>query len=424
MTEDQQERRASVWRNRSYVRLWIGESVSLFGSYITYLAFPLTAILVLHASATQIGLINGARFLPGLVVPLVAGVMMDRRPRKPVLMATRLSSCVTLCAVPAAAALHVLSIGAMCALAFLVGALSVVDQIANQTLVPSVVAAEDLVQANSGLVASESVASVGVPGIAGVLVSLLTAPIALLIDAASFLVSTAMLSRIRIAEPAPAPRPAGQNMFRQIRRGIRITLGNRILITLVGWSAVYNFFDSAIMTLLILYLVKGISLSPSGVGTVYALGGLGPLLGAMAARRAGERFGLGPTLVGAMVTASSPYLLLLFVHGQLSGVVLSVAAIFLNGLGVTASNIHSVSLRQNMIPSDSLGTVFGAIRFLIAGVIPMGSLLGGVLGSQLGLRPALVVCAVGTVAACAWPLVFGLVRVRSVEDVPLVQVPG
>jgi MFS family permease len=205
--------------------MWTGESVSLFGSYITQLAFPLTAILVLHATASEVGLINAARFVPFLLLPLFAGVWVDRYRRKPLLLMARAGCALALGVVPLAQSVGVLSIAVMCAVAFVIGSLGVVDQVAYQAFVPSVVSQEQLVRANSGFSGSESVASVAGPGVAGVLVAAITAPMALLTDVGSYVFSALMLLFVRAEERRPAPSDTERRVFAQIRIGLRLALG-------------------------------------------------------------------------------------------------------------------------------------------------------------------------------------------------------
>lgn len=408
---------ASLWRNHDFLKMWTGESVSLFGTYITQLAFPLTAILALDATASEVGFINAARFAPLLLIPLFAGVWVDRHRRKPLLLMARVGCAVALCAVPLAQRAGMLSIALMCVIAFVIGALGVVDQIAYQAFVPSVVPKDQLVQANSGFMGSESVASVAGPGVAGLLVAAISAPVALLANAASFVFSTVMLLFVRVKEEKPASVDGDKRVFAQILLGMRLTLGNRVLVSLIGWSGTYNFFHSGAFTLVVIFLVDELGASAGSVGVVFAVGGVGALLGAVAARRAGARWGIGRTMVGAMAVAAAPWLLVAFAHDALTGVLVFGTVLFVNGLGETASNIHSLSLRQSVIPPDLLGTVMGGMRFLIWGLIPVGSLLGGVLGTAIGLRPALLLCAVGMIAACVWPLVTKLFRIRSADEV-------
>jgi MFS family permease len=406
-------------QNRDFVMAWAGESVSLFGNYITYLAFPLTAVLVLHATPSEVGIINAARFVPLLFLPLFAGVWVDRRRRKPVLMAVRAGSAMALCVVPIAWKAGWLSIALMACTAFVIGALSVVDQIAYQAFVPTLVPQKQLVSVNSAFTGSESVASVAGPGAAGLLVAAFTAPVALLVDAGSFAFSVVTLLFVRAKEDKPTPSGGDRRVVAQIRKGLRLTLGSRVLVSIVGWSGTYNFFNSASYSLIVIFLVNRLRVTPGLVGVVFAIGGVGAFLGAMVARRVGDRFGIGRTMVGAMLLAGAPWLLMAFAHDELSGVLVFGVVLFINELGATVSNIHSLSLRQSVVPPDLLGTVMGAIRFLNWGLIPVGSLLGGVVGSLVGVRPALLACGAGMLLACAWPLSSKLPTIRSASDVTL-----
>lgn len=411
--------RSSVWHNRNYVRLWTGESVSLFGSYITQLAMPLTAILALHATALDVSYLNAARFAPALIIPLLAGVWVDRRRRKPLLLAARVGCALTLGVVPAARAAGVLDIPLMCAVACLLSALVIVDQIAYQAFVPSVVGQDQLVQANSGFMGSGSVASLAGPGAGGLLVSLITAPATLLVDAASYIFCSLTLLLVSVGEQAPVPRPGNVRIFSRILTGMRLISANRVLASLAGWSGTYNFFNSAAFTLVLLFMTSVLQIGAGEVGVVFSLGGVGALLGAVVARWVGDRIGIGWTLVMAMFLAGAPWLLAGLAHGMIVGAAVVGAVLFVEGLGVTIANIHSISLRQGVIPPDLLGTVMGGMRFINSGPAVFGSLLGGVLGTVLGFRLGLLTCGIGMVAACAWPLACRLSSIRSTDDVTL-----
>jgi predicted MFS family arabinose efflux permease len=324
-----------------------------------------------------------------------------------------------LCVVPIAWKAGWLSIALMACTAFVIGALSVVDQIAYQAFVPTLVPQEQLVSVNSAFTGSESVASVAGPGAAGLLVAAFAAPVALLVDAGSFAFSVVTLLFVRAKEDKPTPSGGDRRVVAQIREGLRLTLGSRVLVSIVGWSGTYNFFNSASYSLIVIFLVNRLRVTPGLVGVVFAIGGVGAFLGAMVARRVGDRFGIGRTMVGAMLLAGAPWLLMAFAHDELSGVLVFGVVLFINEIGATVSNIHSLSLRQSVVPPDLLGTVMGAIRFLNWGLIPVGSLLGGVVGSLVGVRPALLACGAGMLLACAWPLSSKLPTIRSASDVTL-----
>jgi MFS family permease len=407
-------------RYPAFFKLWVGETVSLFGSQITTLALPLTAVLTLQATPAQLGVLNAARYAPFLLVTLFAGVWVDRGRRRPVLVGANLGRMVLLLLIPLAAVSGLLRVEYLYVVAFLVGVLTVFFDLAYQSFLPSLVRREHLVWGNSRLQASASTAEIGGPGLGGVLVELVTAPFALLFDALSFLVSAISLALIRAPESTPTP-PADRGGLRaEIGEGLRVTFGNRYLRAIAGEAATFNLFEQAILTLFVLYATRELGMGAGVLGLTIATGGVGALVGSLVAGYAASRFGLGAALVGSMTLACVAPLLIPLTGGDLAvAVPLLLLAFLAYGIGLGISSVHAVSLRQAVTPDGLLGRMNASYRFLVYGAIPLGALFGGVLGETIGLRPALVVSVLGLLLALAWVFfspVPGLRRIPEQEE--------
>lgn len=392
----------NLWRHAGFLTLWAGQTVSLFGSRITLLALPLTAVLALHASAAQMGLLAAAGSAPWLIVGLPAGVWVDRLRRRPLMVAADLGRALLLFSVPLAAWLGRLHLEQLYLVQFLVGVLTVVFDVAYQSWLPSLVPSEHLVEGNSKLEMSDSVAQIAGPGLGGVLVQVLTAPVAILADALSFLVSALLLSSIRTHEAAP-PRADRGSMRREIAEGLRLVLGNPLLRALAGSSATFNLFDSVLFSVYVLYMVRALGLSAGAIGLVFGLGGVGGLLGALLVGPITRRVGLGRTLTAAVILAALAEILIAAAGGPAL-----VAASILTGaeaiveFGAVIFAINAVTLRQTRTPEQLLGRVNATSRFATWGVGPVGALLGGALGQAVGLRQTVLLAGLGTLLAFPW----------------------
>lgn len=415
---------SSLWRHRDFLLFWSGETVSLFGSQVTHLALPLTAILVLGASPIELGVLNAVSFLPFLLVTLPAGAWLDRRRKRPVLLASNIGRAVVVAVVPLAAALGWLRIELLYAVALAHGALTVVYDVGWLSFVPSLVAREQVVGANSRLQASASAADVGGPGLGGVLVQMLTAPIALVADAASFLFSAVTLSRIRAPEPEPEARPR-RHLVADIADGLRVTFGDARLRAMAANAGAFNLFDQLIYPAFLLYAVGPLRLSPAFVGGVIATGAVGALAGAVTAEPLAKRAGIGRTMVVASFVASSSTLAIPFIAGSPEIVAATLGAVFfVQGLGLGVSNVHFVSLRQAITPPDLLGRMNASYRTISYGAIPVGAVLGGALAQTAGLREALLVGAVGLLLTPLVILVSPVRHVRNLPDAPEAPEPS
>ncbi len=385
-----------LWANRDFLRLWAAQTVSFVGSQVTLVALPLTAVLSLQASPAQMGMLRAVELAPALLIGLVAGAWVDRVRRRPILISADIGRALLLGAIPLAAALGILSIGPLYAVAFLVGILTVFFDVAHLSLLPALVPADRLIEGNSKLEVSRSVAMVAGPGFAGLLVQLITAPLAIAVDALSFLVSALFLLRIRTPEQAPAASSSRRNILADVADGLRAVWGQPLLRAMALSLCVFNLFYSMVGAVYVLFVVRELHLTPGVLGLIYAVGSLGFPLGATFAGRAARRWGVGPTIVWGAGVSDAAFLLVPLAGGApAAAAAILIAAQMLATLAGPMTAINQLSLRQAITPMHILGRVNATMRVISLGAAPLGALLAGGLGSQLGLRPTLAIGVLG-----------------------------
>ncbi len=410
--------RGGLWRHPDFLRLWSGQTISQVGSQISGLALPLAAILVLDASAFQVASLATVEFLPFLLFALPAGVWVDRLRRRPILILTDLCRAVLLASIPAAYFLDALTIWQLYVVGFLVGTCTVFFDVSYQSYLPSLVRRDQLVEGNSLLELSANAAQASGPGFAGILVGLITAPYAILVDAISFLGSACLLLTIRAREEPPV-KTEHPNMRRELAEGLRYLLGHRYWRPISVSVALANFFWTMAGSIVLVYLVRTLGMSPELIGIVFTIGSLGGLAGALTAGRISGRIGVGPTIVGSAVLFG-PALLLVPLAPQSSPEPFLVASFLVAGAGATLFRITGLSLMQTLTPERLLGRLNASRRFIVWGTIPLGSLVGGALASWIGLRPTLWVGALG---ACVSFLPVALSPIRHIREMPTEQEP-
>jgi MFS family permease len=392
----------SLWRNANFLKLWTGESISLAGSQVTELALPLTAVLSLGAGASEIGLLGAARFAPFLLVTMPAGIVADRHRRRPILIWANLGRALLIGLIPVLALLGWLRIEHLYAIAFATGVLTVFFDVTYWSYMPTLVERDQLIEGNSRMMATSSIATIGGPGLGGALVQVLTAPVALLVDAASFLVSAISLGLIRHREPLPDPSSAGTGILAELREGFAVVAQNPILRALAATGGTYNLFNAWIEVLFVLLAVRALGLSPALIGLVLSAGAAGALMGSLAAEPLARRIGIGPAVVWTVVLECAAMLPIAFAGGS-AAMVLSVliGSFFVNGFGVSLSSVHAITVRQTITPDRLLGRMTASYRLIGYGGIPIGAFLGGLAGELLGLRLGLLLGAVGMLSAAA-----------------------
>lgn len=386
-----------LWGHRDFRRLWIGETVSQFGTMVSQLALPLVAILVVHASAFQVGLLTTFETVAFLAIGLPAGAWVDRLPLRPVLIVTDLIRAGALASIPIAAALHGLTIGQLYAVVLVVGVGTVFFDVAYQSYLPELVGRGRLVDGNAKLQASESVAQIAGPGVGGALIQALTAPYALVVDALSFVWSAAWVGRIE-QRPPKRERPADRRLLSEIGEGLRFVLGDRVLRAIAASTGLANLFGALRLAVYYVLLAGELHLSAGTIGLISSAAAVGGFLGSLVAGPFARRVGQGPAIwISCLAGAPAGFVPPFVHHGWTLG--LLAASQVAGWVAIVVYNITQVSFRQGLCPSGLLGRMNATMRFLVWGTMPIGALLGGALASWLGVRAALLVAAVGGTAA-------------------------
>jgi MFS family permease len=419
--------RRSLWRWPDFLRLWSAGAVSQVGDAITRLALPLVAIISLGASPLGVAALGAAQFAPFLLVGLPVGAFVDRLVRKrPVMVLTDIGRALTMASIPLAYIADRLTLPHLIAVAFIHGCLSAVFDVAASTYLPTLVARPNLVDANGKVELARSGAQIAGPGAAGLLVDLLTAPIALAADAISFVASALLLSRIRQREPADRETDRSRSTFvREIIEGTSYVLREPRVRAVALTALLANLFRSVLLAVLLIYLVREARAPAAAIGVALAIGNVGFVVGALVAAPLSRRLGVGPTMQAA-VALFGPAALIIAIAPPGLAVYAVGAMVLLDTFGIGVHSVNQVSLRQAITPEHLRGRMSATVRFLILGAIPLGTMIGGVLGSALGLRTAIWVAVCGLFTA-ALPYAFSSVhRLISMPSVALVPggVPG
>ena len=418
----------SIWRNPAFVRVFSAATVSIFGSLVTRTALPFAAILVLGAGPGEVAAIRAFEIVGGVAIGLVAGAWIDRLRRRPVMIAADLGQAVCLGTIPVAAIGGWLSIAQLIVVAFLASILSTFHNIADNAYLPTLVERDQLVSANSALSASGSVAEVSAFSLGGVLVQVLTAPIAIAIDAVSFLVSAVILATIRRPETQPTPPEERTRILAEIVDGLRPIRESAILRTVIIAGAGAHLLWGAFGAVYLVFASEELGLQPATIGLIAAVGGISSLVGALIATRTSRRIGVGPSiLVGLtaftlgnllvpLAPASSAALAIAFLVGQQ----------LIGDVGATLEEITELSLLQATVPNELLGRVNSAYDFLTHLALLAGTIGAGLIGEWFGLRQALLFGLLGGFAAVGFVWFSPLRTLRNLElrppDRPLLPV--
>lgn len=404
-----------LWRSSDFVKFWLGQTVSRFGSGITGIALPLTGVLLLAATPSQMGILSALDGAAVLAIGLFVGVWVDRVRRRPLLIATDLGRAFILGTVPLAALFGVLHIEQLYAVAALTGMFTVIFNVANQSFLPSLIPQTALVEGNSKLGVSDSLAEIGGPAVAGPLVQLVSAPFAVLFDALSFLFSAFCLGLIRKPEPPVAVAENRMSIWRDLVQGLHEVLKNPLLRSLAGGVGAFNFFGNFVGALYALYIIRELHAAPIFLGFLIATGGVSALVGAFIAERVVRRFGLGLTAGATLFIYGATGLLIPLAAGPTA---VALSFLFTSQLAGDASvSIHliaEVSLRQSIVPGNMLGRTNASLQFLSQGVAPIGALLAGILGGLIGLRLTILIGVLGVMAAGALLL---LSPIRKISEI-------
>lgn len=404
------------WQTRDFRLFWAGETVSELGSQVTLLALPMTAILTLNATPTWVGFVIAATWLPVIVVSPLAGLWLDRHRSRPLILVTHAARAVVLAAVPLLAWAGMLTLPALAAVALLVGGFTAASELAYLSYLPTLVDRDNLAAANGAMEASSSAAQLAGPGLAGLLIQVATAPVAIIVDAVSYVFAGWTLFAVRSREQArDAPRTTARGAAREIADGVRHAVQDPVLRGLMAVSASFNFFEQAVLTLFLLYTTRVLHLHPGTVGLVLTAAGVGSIVGAASSSRVGQRLALG----GGVAVASVSLALVPAVSGTGPWTPIAIAAMFaLYGFGVTVFNVHAITLRQLRVEPTMLGRVNASYRTIVLGAAAFGALAGGAVGGLLGLRPALALAGAGLVVGAVAFMRSAAVQLRGSERRP------
>lgn len=421
-------KRPSFLINRSFGFFWLGQSVSTLGSQVTAFAIPLLAALTLHATAQQMGFLRAAEFAPFLILTLPAGVWADLGIRRLLMILSNLIRGIVIVAVPLAVLLGWARLEVLYVVMFAMGSFKVVFEMAYQTYIPEVVNRENLVNANSKIMMSYALGQSAGPGLAGIMVEILGAPMAVLADSLGFFLCAGCLFRIKHRE-AKIAHPQ-QNLFSQIGNGFRYVGHEPHIRSLLCLVTLNNFFLNALMALVVLYATREIGIRPGIFGMAVSVGGIGAVIGSLSAQRLGAWLGPGPLVIySSALTSLAAFCFPLVSSANGLGILCLTTAYFALSAGGAAITVFAWTIRQSLTPNELLGKMNGAFRFCVTGIMPFGALFGGWLGGVIGIRQTLVVAAAGLLASCAGASYSQLKRLKmlprsELQDADQESIPG
>jgi MFS family permease len=405
-------------RRPPFRNLWLGQSISVFGDQVTLLAVPVIAVLVLGATPDQMGLLTAAGLLPNLLFALPFGVWLDRvHKRRRLMIVADLCRAAVIASIAVAYVLGFLTLPQLFLATFVAGTLGVAFDISWSTQYVTVVEREEYVTANSMFNGSRSLASVAGPSIGGVLIQVVSAPIAVLVDAASYLFSAFFLTRVRA--PEPEVEHVDESIRSRLTSGLRFLAGDHMMRTALASVATVNFFSYAFSALFILYATTYLSLDPGLLGIVLGAGAIGSLAGAVLAARIGRRIGVGPAwTVGLVVFSASWILVPLIQPGWPVGLVVGLmfASELIGGFGVMILDINAGGIIPARTPHRIRSRVVGGWRFVNMGIRPIGAVVGGALGATIGVRETLFVASIGGLCGALWLIGSPLLRLREMPE--------
>ena len=402
----------SLWRHADFLKLWTGQTISELGSRITRDGVPMAAVLVLGAAPAQMGFLTAVSAASTLLFGLIAGVLVDRMRRRPIMISADIIRAALLATIPLAAIAHRLTMAQLYAVAALTGFCTVFFDVAYQSYMPSLVGKENLLEGNSKLATSSAIAEIAGPGVTGVLVQLITAPIAILFDAISFLFSAACVSLIRKPERSHehtdvVPHPIA---------GLRFVFHHPVLRPIAGFMITLFFFFGLIGPLYVLYAIRDLHIDPARIGLIISVGGIGAMIGAQLAPRLSRRFGIGRALLIGTLGMAAGNSLIPMAHGTLPMIISFLVVQQLVGdTSLSIFFINELTLRQSVAPSEVLGRVNAAMQLASRGVFPIGALCSGVVTGIVGVRATLAIGISGVAISSLWLLSPAVRRLRQID---------
>lgn len=411
---------SSIWSSSDFTYLWSAYVISQLGTQVSFIALPLIATITLAATPFEVSVLSSLGWLPIALISLPAGAWIDRLRRRPILIVADVSSAISLLLIPIAYLFDGLTIWILYAVALLSGAFSVIFDIAHGTYVRTVVDRQHLVAGNSALEVGRSMTRIAGPTLAGAAIQLLTAPVAIVLDSLSFLMSAVLLFRIRQPEPRLGAVSSSEGHAPRIRQdivaGLRYVRRHRLLAPLAGSAALTNLGLSIVEGILIVYMARELDLSAGQIGLTFTIANLGLLFGASASTRIVGRFGPGRTLVGA--AGFQALSLLLVPMAAVAPLLVLAAGQMLRTFGVVVFNVNARSVRQAIVPDRMLGRTNATLQFISWGTIPAGNIAGGAIATWMGVEAALWV---GVGFAITGALAIGMSQVRDLQELPVME---
>jgi MFS family permease len=409
--------RGGLWRHAGFRNLWAGQTASMFGENIFEVAFVVIAAILLHATLIEMGLLSAIGYLPYLLMSLFVGAWLDSRPKRPVIVISDLSRAGLLMLIPIAWWTHELTVPVLMGISLLVGVCNVVSDIGGTSILPAVIERADLVEGNSKLELSSSVSSTTGNALGGTIVQVLTAPVAVIINAALYAVSALFTLAVKVNEPRREPGESGRRLWADIGEGVRFVYQNPTIRTMTLATLVANFFTMALEPVFLIYIARTLHLAPLYIGLILSASGVGAFIGAATSARISRLLPLGRLLTATSIVVGLAALIVPVATytSKPAAVVLLIFMHLIDGVAVIACNVNLRSYRTAITPDAMQGRMTASIRLVVVGLSPIGSIVGGLIGTWAGVQTALVIIALGILSAAG---IIGFSPIRKVERIP------
>lgn len=403
--------------SKNFNLFWIAQTISIFGSQITVVGLPLTAIYFLQANSFEMGIFQALATLPFFLFSLFVGVWIDRSKKKYILLFCNIMMAMVLLFIPLGGYFNFLDLTIFYIVVFFAGTFSMIFELAYLSYLPLMVSKNNISKSNSRLEISRTILDVSGPAIAGNIIAILTAPIAIIIDIFCYLISSIFLVKIKFKEPTITKEIKPPNIFKQIYEGIQVLFKSNILRSISLSTASLNFFRTAFDTIFILYLAKIVHISPTQIGLILGIGSIGGVAGALLATKISNKIGIGKSIIISTLIIWIGGMTVPFSSSVSFSFIIIIIGLMLLNFGNTMYFITQVSLRQSITPPQLLGRINASNRFLTRGAMPLGGIFGGFLGVITSLHTALIIITFGYISATFILYLSSVKNVRTISDV-------
>lgn len=406
-------------KHANFRSLWIAQILSLVGTQVTIVSLPIIAIKLLNASTMQVGILTAVAYLPFLLFGLPAGAWVDRMSIKKLMIVCDICRGTLLLVIPLLYYYNLLSIPILFVVAFCNGIFTVFFDVSNQSFLPEILTKDELIEGNSKLASSYTTSQLVGPALAGFLVKLFSAPIAVFIDSISYFLSGIFIRQIKVAKKSETAKTAqaSSKISTEIKEGLNFVFKNKYLKPMAISMSIANMFDlfGMIQTILPIYILTTLKLSSFEYGIILSLGNIGAILGTVANKYVLNKLELGKVFAISSILPGISLLLLPFAGGEFSIYIIGLS-LSLAGFNIAIFNINQISLRQAITPTHLMGRMNATIRFIIWGTVPIGAFLGGWLGETIGIRNTLFIAAIGSIVASIPILLSKNTSLKSLND--------